>query len=110
MENIIELPRIYDPRGSLTVAESLKNLPFEIGNVRLLACMTPDRAVEEHEAKHSLLVVPLSGSFRMETEQDGETESVLLNRPFQGGIIKVSTPYRLYDFTYGAVCLLIESL
>ncbi len=110
MENIINLPRIYDPRGSLTVVESLKNLPFEIGKVRLLTCMTPDRIVEEHKAEHTLLVVPLGGSFRMETEQDGKTETLFLNRPFQGGLIDVSTPYRLYDFTYGAVCLLIESL
>ena len=30
---IIDLPRIADPRGNLTVAEQLKNIPFEIRRV-----------------------------------------------------------------------------
>ena len=27
---IIQLPKIVDPRGNLTVAEELKNVPFDI--------------------------------------------------------------------------------
>ncbi len=109
MKNIINLSRIYDPRGSLTVVESLKSLPFEIGQVNLLNCMTPDSVVEEQCTKHTILAVPLSGSFRLDAGQDGETETVFLNRPYQGYIIDPTTPYRLYDFTYGAVCLLVAS-
>ena len=30
---IIDLPKIVDPRGNLTVAEQLKNIPFDIARV-----------------------------------------------------------------------------
>ena len=30
---IIELPKIMDPRGNLTVAEQQKNIPFEVRRV-----------------------------------------------------------------------------
>ena len=30
---IIDLPKIADPRGNLTVAESMKNVPFDIKRV-----------------------------------------------------------------------------
>ncbi len=31
--NIIQLPKIFDPRGNLTVAEEQKNIPFHIKHV-----------------------------------------------------------------------------
>ncbi len=110
MKNMINLPRIYDPRGSLTVVENLKSLPFKIGRVKLLSGMTPEHVVEENSTAHAIFAVPLSGSFCIETEQNNEKETSFLNRPYQGILIEASTPYRLYDFTYGAVCLLIEAL
>ena len=30
---VIELPKIVDPRGNLTVAEQMKHVPFEIARV-----------------------------------------------------------------------------
>ena len=36
---LIDLPKIIDPRGNLTVAEQMKNVPFDIeGNHRLRFC------------------------------------------------------------------------
>ena len=35
---IIELPRITDPRGNLTVCENESNLPFDVK--RVTGCMT----------------------------------------------------------------------
>ena len=32
-EEIILLPKIFDPRGSLTVTEEMKNIPFHIHRV-----------------------------------------------------------------------------
>ena len=31
--HIIDLPKIVDPRGNLTVAEQMKNIPFSIARV-----------------------------------------------------------------------------
>ena len=31
--DIIELPKICDPRGNLTVAEQMKNVPFDVKRV-----------------------------------------------------------------------------
>ena len=92
---IIELPKIMDPRGNLTVAEQLKNIPFEVRRVY----WTYDIPAGEHRGGHAHkqcreLVVAVSGSFTV-TLTDGQTRSThLLNRPFQ-------------DFSSGAVCLVL---
>lgn len=104
MEQKVDLTRIYDPRGSLTVVENMKSLPFEIGKVSWMGGMTNDTPAVEHTATHTMMVVALSGSFSLEA-----AAPLLLNRPYQGVIIEEGTRYKLHGFSYGAVCLLIES-
>ena len=49
---IIELPRITDPRGNLTVAEANKNIPFDIKRVYWLYDVLAENAeVDTHISK-----------------------------------------------------------
>jgi len=105
---IIELPKIMDPRGNLTVAEQLKNIPFEVRRVY----WTYDIPAGEHRGGHAHkqcreLVVAVSGSFTV-TLTDGQTRSTpLLNRPFQALLIETGVWRTLEDFSSGAVCLVL---
>ena len=105
---IIELPKIMDPRGNLTVAEQLKNIPFEVRRVY----WTYDIPAGEHRGGHAHkqcreLVVAVSGSFTV-TLTDGQTRSTyLLNRPVQALLIETGVWRTLEDFSSGAVCLVL---
>lgn len=105
---IIELPKIMDPRGNLTVAEQLKNIPFEVRRVY----WTYDIPAGEHRGGHAHkqcreLVVAVSGSFTV-TLTDGQTcITHLLNRPFQALLIETGVWRTLEDFSSGAVCLVL---
>ena len=105
---IIELPKIMDPRGNLTVAEQLKNIPFEVRRVY----WTYDIPAGEHRGGHAHkqcreLVVAVSGSFTV-TLTDGQTRGThLLNRPFQALLIETGVWRTLEDFSSGAVCLVL---
>ena len=105
---IIELPKIMDPRGNLTVAEQLKNIPFEVRRVY----WTYDIPAGEHRGGHAHkqcreLVVAVSGSFTV-TLTDGQTRSTyLLNRPFQALLIETGVWRTLEDFSSVAVCLVL---
>ena len=45
--NIIQLPKIFDPRGNLTVAEEQKNIPFHIKHVEWRYGMPAGTSLEQ---------------------------------------------------------------
>ena len=82
---LINLCKITDPRGNLTVAEQYKDIPFEIKRVY----WTYDVPGGEHRGGHAhkklyQLVVATSGSFIVTLDNGKEKESHLLNHPWQG--------------------------
>lgn len=107
---LIELPKIADPRGNLTVAEQMKNVPFDIKRVYWTYDVPggESRGGHAHKALYQL-VVAMSGSFTV-TLDNGETrETILLNHPWQGLLIKPNTWRTLDDFSSGAVCMVLAS-
>ena len=63
----IDLPKIVDPRGNLTVAEQMKNVPFDIARVY----WTYDVPSGERRGGHAHrtceeIVIAVSGSFDVE--------------------------------------------
>ena len=88
---LIDLPKIVDPRGNLTVAEQLKNVPFDIARV------------------YWTYVVAVSGSFDVEVFDGKEHQTFHLNHPYQGLYIGTGVWRTLEDFSSGAVCLVLAS-
>lgn len=110
MNKIIELPKIIDPRGNLTVAESIKNIPFDIKRVYWVY----DVPSGEHRGGHAHkqckeLLVAVSGSFTVTLDDGNEKHTYLLNHPYQGLFIDVNIWRTLDDFSSGAVCLVLAS-
>ncbi len=107
---IIELPKITDPRGNLTVAEQMKNVPFEIKRVYWTYDVPGGESRGGHAHKDLYqLVVAMSGSFIVTLDNGKEQVTVLLNHPWQGLLIEPGTWRTLDDFSSGAVCMVLAS-
>lgn len=108
--NIIDLPKITDPRGNLTVAEGDSIVPFDIKRAYWVYDVPGGESRGGHAHKRlKQLVVALSGSFTVTLDNGRERSTVLLNHPWQGLVIDTNTWRTLDDFSSGAVCLVLAS-
>lgn len=107
---IIELPKIVDPRGNLTVAEQDQDVPFEIKRVYWTYDVPggESRGGHAHRRLQQLLVA-MSGSFQVTLDNGFERETYLLNHPWQGLLIGPGIWRTLEDFSSGAVCMVLAS-
>jgi len=107
---LIELPKITDPRGNLTVVEGLRQVPFDIKR----AYWVYDVPGGEHRGGHAHkrcreFIIALSGSFIVTLDNGNERRSVLLNHPYQGLLVETGVWRTLDDFSSGAVCMVLAS-
>lgn len=105
---LINLPKILDPRGNLTVAEQLRQVPFAISRVY----WTYDVPSGEHRGGHAHrhcreFIVAASGSFNVTLDNTIEKRTFLLNHPYQGLLVETGVWRTLEDFSSGAVCLVL---
>ena len=107
---IIELPKIHDPRGNLTFIEGGNHIPFDIRRVFYLY----DVPGGESRAGHALktcyqLISAVMGSFDL-TVDDGVNRKVIsLNRAYQAVLIPPTIWRELDNFSSGAVCMVLAS-
>lgn len=105
---IIDLPKIADPRGNLTVVQQMEQIPFKISR----AYWTYDVPSGEHRGGHAHrhcreFIVAVSGSFTVILDNSVERRSFLLNHPYQGLLVETEVWRTLDDFSSGAVCLVL---
>lgn len=106
---LINIPKIEDPRGNLSVIEH-DVVPFEIKRVYYLYDVPAgaERGGHAHKKLQQFLVA-LSGSFDV-LLNDGKVEkTVTLNKPFEGLLITNGIWRELKNFSSGAVCLVVAS-
>lgn len=106
----ISLPRIVDPRGSLTFLEGNRHVPFEIARVFYLYDVPTEEGRGAH-AHHTLqqMLICLAGSFDVEVD-DGEFQArIHLNRPWKGLLIPPMIWAAEVNFDPGSVCLVLAS-
>ena len=107
---LIDLPRITDPRGNLTVAEGMDMVPFDIKRAYWVYDVPGGESRGGHAHKHlSQLLIAVSGSFSVTLDNGREHTTFLLNHPWQGLLIEPNTWRTLDDFSSGAVCLVLAS-
>lgn len=107
----ILLPRIYDPRGSLTVVEQRLQIPFDIARVYWIYDVPggEERGAHSHRALQQLIVA-VSGSLDIEVT-DGFTSKVFtLNKPFEGLYLPPGIWRRMFNFSSGSSLMSIVSL
>ena len=105
---IIELPKRLDHRGNLTVAEEMKDIPFNISRVYWVYDVPGGENRGGHSHKHCReFIIAANGSFTVTLDNGTEKESFLLNHPYQGLLVNTDTWRTLEDFSSGAVCLVL---
>ena len=107
---ILELPKITDPRGNLSFIEGGKHVPFEIKRVFYLYDIPTgeDRGAHAHKELHQFLIC-LSGSFDVVLDDGNNKRSVHLNRPWKGLHIPPMIWASEVNFDPGSVCLVLTS-
>ena len=109
-DKIIDLPKILDPIGNLTVAQSMDHIPFNVSRVYWVYDVPAGESRGGHAHKQCReFIVAASGSFTV-TLDDGYTQtSYHLNHPWQGLYVETGVWRTLNDFSSGAVCLVLAS-
>lgn len=110
---IIQLPRLKEGRGSVTVASNGCDwLPFEIKRVFYLFDVPADAARGGHSHHQGQeLIVAISGSFDVMLD-DGKSppRRFTLNRPHQGLYVPTGLWRTIDNFSGGAVCMVLTSM
>ncbi len=110
MKEIKNLPKITDYRGNLTVAESIKDVPFNIKRVYWVYDVPGGECRGGHAHKECLtFIIAVSGSFTVTLDDGTNKRTYLLNHPYQGLLIETGIWRTLDDFCSGAVCLSLAS-
>ena len=106
---ILEVPKIVDPRGNLSVIEN-DVIPFTMKRIYYLYDVPSDsfRGGHAHKKLHQFLIA-ISGSFDVKLNDGKSTKTVTLNKPNKGLLIVPGTWRELNNFSSGAVCLVIAS-
>ncbi|WAC03345.1 FdtA/QdtA family cupin domain-containing protein [Lacinutrix neustonica] len=106
---IIDIPKIEDTRGNLSVIEK-NTIPFKIKRVYYLYDVPSTAYRGGHAHKEQLeLLVALSGSFEVKLSDGVKQISIMLNKPNKGLLIPTGIWRELENFSSGSVCLVLSS-
>lgn len=119
---IIELPKIYDPRGCLTVAEESSHIPFKINKVEWnhIGAIQPDAPIELGESP--MMLIALAGEITIQITDDdlsleyiksieftqSEARTLRLTRPNQALILGETCKSSIIDSTEHSLLLTIH--
>jgi oxalate decarboxylase/phosphoglucose isomerase-like protein (cupin superfamily) len=107
---IIDLPKITDPRGNLTVCEGANNMPFDVKRVYWVYDVPGGESRGSHAHKQCReFIIAVSGSFSVTVDDGEQKKTFLLNHPYQGLLVETNQWRTLEDFSSGAVCLVMAS-
>lgn len=108
---IIELDRHHSQRkGDISVVENGKEVPFDVKRIYYLYDVPggSDRGGHAHKALYQLIVAA-SGSFAVTLDDGNVKRTFVLNRPYQGLLVKSGIWRTLTDFSSGSVCVVLAS-
>lgn len=108
---IIELDRHHSPRkGDICVVENSETVPFDVKRLYYLYDVPGGISRGGHAHKQLYqLITAASGSFKVTLDDANEKKSFVLNRPYQGLLVKPGIWRELDDFSSGSVCLVLAS-
>ncbi|WP_288360312.1 FdtA/QdtA family cupin domain-containing protein [uncultured Bacteroides sp.] len=109
---IVELPKLLDRRGNLSIIEELKNVPFEIKRVYWIYDVPGGEVRGGHAYKENEeFIVALSGSFDVSLDNgDGSGETVYpLNRSYYGVYVPKGVWRRMENFSTNSLALVLSS-
>ena len=108
--SIINVPKVSNPAGNISIVEGLKNLPFEPKRIFYIYDIPAgeDRGAHSHKECHQFIIAA-SGSFEVALNDGTNSKTVALNRPFYGLHIPPGIWAHELNFSSGAICLVLTS-
>ena len=107
---IIDLKKILDDRGNLSVIESNKDLPFKIKRCYWIYDVPGGEVRGGHAFKEQMeLIVALSGSFEVYVNNGTEEDVFNLNRSYFGLFVPKNVWRQMRNFSTNAVALVLSS-
>ena len=104
----IALPSVIDDRGILTSIEGGSSIPFDIKRIFYMHHIVQNRGGHAH-IDTDQVIIAMSGSMKVKVF-DGESEEMyILNDCTEGLYTPRLTFCDLYDFSPGAVCLVLAN-
>lgn len=99
-----------DDRGQLVAIEAMKDLPFEVKRVYYIydTIVGVRRGFHAHRNLQQILIC-VSGSCKIHLDDGHDTAEVLLDKPSEGLYIANDMWREMYDFSEGAVLLVLAS-
>jgi oxalate decarboxylase/phosphoglucose isomerase-like protein (cupin superfamily) len=107
---IIELPKIADPRGNLSVIEELKDIPFKIERTYWIYDVPGGECRGGHAYKENQeFIVALSGSFDVILDDGKEKMKYSLNRSYNGLYVPKGMWREMENFSTNSLALVLSS-
>jgi dTDP-4-dehydrorhamnose 3,5-epimerase-like enzyme len=107
---IVNLPKIQDPRGNLTFIEAQKHVPFEIKRVYWIYDVPGGETRGGHAFKQQdEFIVAISGSFDVAINAGRGEHVYSLNRSFNGLMVPSGHWRRMENFSTNSLALVLSS-
>lgn len=107
---IIDLPKIEDPRGNLSIIEEEKNVPFKIERTYWIYDVPGGQVRGGHAfKKQQELIVALSGSFDVVVDDGKVKQTFSLNRSYYGLYIPAGLWRQMQNFSTNSLAMVLSS-
>jgi hypothetical protein len=108
--NVVELTKIHNPSGNITIIQNGDYQPFDIKRIYYLYDVPggSERGGHAHKALYQLIVAA-SGSFDVIIDDGRNKKIIQLNRPYYGLLVIPGIWREIVNFSSGAICLVLAS-
>ncbi len=108
--SIIQLPKILDSRGNLSVIEQMKEISFEIKRIYWLYDVPGGESRGGHAYKENQeFIVALSGSFDVILDDGTEKKAYTLNRSYYGLFVPKGLWREMVNFSTNSLAMILSS-
>lgn len=108
--NVIQLNKIHNRAGNITIVEGHKHIPFDVKRIYYLYDVPSGVSRGGHAHKDLFqLIVATSGSFDVLLDDGVNKKIVRLNQPNYGLMVVPGIWRELFEFSSGSVCMVLAS-
>lgn len=107
---IIDLPKILDSRGNLSIVEEIKNIPFKIERTYWIYDVPGGETRGGHAYRENEeFIIALSGSFDVVLDNGIEKQTFSLNRSYYGLYVPKGMWRQMLNFSTNSLALVLAS-